>query len=62
MAILAVFGDIHGRVRLMYELALSWQERTGRRLDGILQVGDFGAFPDPQRLDEATRKHARADQ
>jgi Icc-related predicted phosphoesterase len=61
MATFAVFGDIHGRITLMLVLARRWEEETGRRLDGILQVGDFGAFPDVQRLDKATAKHAARD-
>lgn len=57
----AVFGDIHGRVALMYTLARQWEEQTGHRLSGILQVGDMGAYPDPTRVDKATRRHAERD-
>ncbi|HHO52205.1 MAG TPA: hypothetical protein ENK18_15350 [Deltaproteobacteria bacterium] len=58
---LAVFGDVHGRVALMIALARRWQQETDQLLDGILQVGDMGAFPDPRRLDGATARHARHD-
>lgn len=37
----AVFGDIHGRQDAMYEYALSWEKRNRKKLDAILQVGDF---------------------
>jgi predicted phosphodiesterase len=57
----AVFGDIHGRIALMYTLAILWQQESGIELDGLLQVGDFGAFPDLLNLDKATRKHAQKD-
>ena len=57
----SVFGDVHGRVPLMILLSRAWQEATGNSLDGILQVGDMGAFPDHSRLDKATAKHARND-
>ncbi len=57
----AVFGDIHGRISLMYTLAILWQQEAGINLDGLLQVGDFGAFPDLSKLDEATKKHAQKD-
>jgi len=57
----AVFGDIHGRVALMYVLSQLWQNYTGNELTNILQVGDMGAFPDHTRLDSATIKHARRD-
>jgi Icc-related predicted phosphoesterase len=54
----AVFGDIHGRVTLMYTVALLWQMETGIRLTGILQVGDMGAFPNPLKIDDATRNYS----
>ena len=57
----AVFGDIHGRVALMLVLARAWQRHHGVMLDGILQVGDMGAYPDHGRLDRATLKHAQHD-
>ena len=45
----------------MLVLARRWEVETGQTLDGVLQVGDMGAFPDTDRLDRATRKHAAAD-
>ena len=57
----AVFGDIHGRISLMYTLAILWQQGSGVKLDGLLQVGDFGAFPNLFKLDKATKKHAEKD-
>lgn len=57
----AVFGDIHGRIALMLYLCQLWQEQTGRALDGVLQCGDMGAFPDHSRLDRATKRHAQRD-
>jgi hypothetical protein len=57
----AVFGDIHGRVALMITMAKLWEQHTGLRLAGILQVGDMGAFPDHTRLDDATARMARDD-
>lgn len=61
MPTFAVFGDIHGRVLLMLQLVERWQAETGGRVDAILQVGDFGAFPDVGRLDRATSRHAARD-
>jgi len=57
----AVFGDIHGRIALMITMARLWEQQTGQRLAGILQVGDMGAFPDTARLDDATARMARDD-
>lgn len=44
------FGDLHGRIRAMYEHARDWEETESKAVDAILQVGDFGVFPDPARL------------
>ena len=57
----AVFGDVHGRISLMLILARRWEVEAGRTLDGVLQVGDMGAFPDIHALDRATRCHAQND-
>jgi len=45
----------------MLILSRLWERHAGRRLDGVLQVGDFGAFPDLHRLDDATARFARHD-
>ena len=41
---LAVFGDVHGDIRLMYKLVDQYELRTGLHVDGVGQVGDFGVF------------------
>jgi hypothetical protein len=56
-----VFGDLHGRILPAFRLALAWQREHGERVDALLQVGDLGFFPDPTRLDKATRRHAEKD-
>lgn len=56
-----VFGDLHGRVLPAFRLALAWQREQGERIDGLLQVGDLGYFPDTSRLDKATLRHAQKD-
>lgn len=61
MKTFAVFGDVHGRISLMLVLSRRWEESSGRSLDGVLQVGDMGAFPDISRLDRATQRHAAKD-
>jgi hypothetical protein len=58
---IAVFGDTHGRLRLMFQLCRLWQLRHKRHLDGILQCGDLGYFPDLSRIDDATRRFADED-
>jgi hypothetical protein len=56
-----VFGDLHGRVLPAFRLALAWAREHNERLDGLLQVGDLGYFPDASRLDKATKRHVEKD-
>src|SRR5262245_49339098 len=56
-----IFGDLHGRVLPAFKLAQAWSLEHGVALDGLLQVGDLGYFPDPSRFDRATRRHAEKD-
>ncbi len=56
-----VFGDLHGRILPAFRLALAWSREHGARLDGLLQVGDLGFFPETARLDSATLRHAADD-
>ena len=58
---IAVFGDTHGHLRLMFHLCQLWQTHHQRHLDGILQCGDLGFFPDISALDKATRTYAKKD-
>lgn len=58
---IAVVGDVHGHLALTYAILGRWQRETSERIDLILQVGDLGAFPDPSRIDRATRRYAERD-
>ncbi len=58
---IAVLGDLHGHVNLALSLLVEWKKQTKRDIDGILQVGDFGVFPDPGAIDKATKKFAAND-
>jgi len=60
-AIYVVFGDLHGRVLPAFKLAAAWARQHKVRVDGILQVGDLGYFPDTSRLDKATARYAASD-
>ncbi len=53
-------GDIHGAMDRLYADVLDFEAHLGRRLDWVLHVGDFGIWPDPARVDRATRKHEGA--
>ncbi len=58
---ICLVGDVHGRVYHMLAAVLELQERLGEPLDLVIQVGDLGAFPDPELLDEATKRWAEKD-
>ena len=48
----AFVGDVHCRINLMYQKV----KETGS-VDVIFQLGDFGTFLDPSRLDKPTMKY-----
>ena len=56
-----IFGDLHGRILPAFRRAMRCEREHGFRLDGLLQVGDLGYFPDTGRLDKATARHAADD-
>ena len=55
--ILCAAGDIHGALDRMYEDVLAFEAALGVRFEWVLHVGDFGVWPDPTRIDKATRNH-----
>jgi hypothetical protein len=61
MANYLIFGDLHGRILPAFRLAAAYAREHDVRLDGLLQVGDLGYFPDTGRLDRATLRHAARD-
>jgi predicted phosphodiesterase len=50
-------GDVHGALSRLYEDVRAFEAFLGVRFDYILQVGDFGVWPDANRVDKATRNH-----
>lgn len=50
-------GDIHGRVTQFYDKVLDLEKELGVQPDWILQTGNFGVWPDPLKIDRATRRH-----
>ncbi len=55
--ILCAAGDIHGALDRMYAGVLAFEVALGVRFDWLLHVGDFGVWPDPARVDGATKRH-----
>ena len=58
---IAIAGDVHGHLALLYAILGRWQRETGQPIHLILQVGDLGAFGPGGALDRATQRHARSD-
>ena len=54
-------GDVHGLVYHAIALVTTWQRKTGKKLDFVIQVGDMGAYPSLDRIDEAGRRHIEID-
>lgn len=55
--ILCAAGDIHGGLDRMYAGVLALEAALSVRFDWVLHVGDFGVWPNPDRVDGATRRH-----
>lgn len=49
---IAFLGDVHGCVLHALGAAVLLQRRRAIRLDAVIQVGDLGAYPSPERWDE----------
>jgi len=58
---IAVLGDLHGHFTLAYRILRRWEKEHNEKIDMILQVGDFGTFPPPFRVDRATTRFAKKD-
>ncbi len=52
-------GDILGAHRFFADV-LAFEGALGETFDHVLHVGDFGIWPDPERVDRATRAHKGA--
>jgi len=50
-------GDCHGSICFLYEQVAAFEEILHAKFEAVIQVGDIGVWPDPERLDRATRKH-----
>jgi predicted phosphohydrolase len=55
--IICAAGDIHGAIEQLYDDVLAFEESLGVRFEWVLHVGDFGVWPDPNRVDGATKRH-----
>lgn len=58
---IALLGDLHGHFELAFSIFQRWEFEHQKKLDLILQVGDFGVWPKPYMLDLQTYKFAQHD-
>ncbi|HMI91379.1 MAG TPA: metallophosphoesterase [Polyangiales bacterium] len=58
--IICAAGDIHGAIGRLYDDVLEFERSLGLKFDAVLHVGDFGVWPDRERVDRATREHEGA--
>jgi hypothetical protein len=58
--ILCVSGDTHGALERLYADVVEFERSLKVRFEALLHVGDFGVWPDPQKVDRATRDHEGA--
>jgi len=56
----AVVGDVHGHLQLACCVLARWQQELGMRFEAVFLCGDVAAFTDDAQLDNASRRHARA--
>ncbi|MET7401419.1 metallophosphoesterase family protein [Dactylosporangium sp. NPDC005572] len=56
LMLIAFVGDVHGRVLHAFAALLTLQRRRGVALDAVVQVGDLGAYPGPERMDAPSRR------
>lgn len=55
---IAFIGDVHGCVLHALGALVALQRHRGIRLDAAIQVGDLGAYPTPERMDDPSRRFA----
>jgi len=58
---IALFSDVHGRIRIMLHVLQCWQIQHRTMLDAAILAGDVGCFPDTSRFDKATRRWIERD-
>ena len=59
-SLICAVGDTHGRLDEMYRIVAELEEQLGRFVDFVVQVGDFGFWPDPNAVDAPTLRHGGA--
>ena len=50
-------GEIHGKISEFYDKVLNTEKELGLKADWILQIGNFGIYPDPSLASYTAKKH-----
>ncbi len=58
--VIGFVGDVHGRVFHAIAALATWQQTRGEPFDLLIQVGDMGAYPDPDGMDANAKRHLAA--
>jgi hypothetical protein len=58
--VICAAGDIHGAIGTLYADGRAFEAALGLRFAWVVHVGDFGVWPDPAKIDGATRRHGGA--
>lgn len=58
--IVCASGDTHGALDRLFQDVVEFERACKVRFEALLHVGDFGVWPDPARVDRATRDHEGA--
>lgn len=59
--LIAFIGDVHGCVFDALAAVLTLQRKQDRPFDLVVQVGDMGAYPEPERTDASTAAYIAID-
>jgi hypothetical protein len=59
--IICAAGDSHGALDRLFAGIVAFEQSLAVSFDWVLHVGDLGIWPDPNRIDGATRRHDGAD-
>jgi hypothetical protein len=61
MTTIFIAGDTHGNLTRLYDNVLALEQKEGLTADWVLQTGNLGVWPDPNRITRSNRKHGDVD-
>lgn len=55
--LICVAGDVHGELMRFYDNVKSFSNEFQFKFDWVIQLGDFGVWPEVKKMDAASRRH-----